>query len=314
LIFGVHAPSSHSGMRAWAIPLCTALVLAKEENRKVNTSVLYDADFEAELRLAARHTDLPGTHVAVVVPICSLCPADTTRLEAALQRWSQPQTKACIAGDSLAAREAQTFETTAAAAGCEMMFRRTDGSSHAHLLIYSDVLPPAGAADTIAARVNAAISPVLPCFRGISFVSARLAPSDNTYPRAPNLMFYKLSVHLIRLQRFHYFLILEADVTPLQPDWLSYLAAFVPPRAARFWVKGSTARGALACQACKHINGNALYHASDPEFGRLLEQLQTSQARFEEKKHSRRIGFDAALHYRMLARTTKVRVDTTHRI
>lgn len=34
-----------------------------------------------------------------------------------------------------------------------------------------------------------------------------------------------------------YFMVLEADVTPIRPNWLTLLYAHLPPQAARFWVK-----------------------------------------------------------------------------
>lgn len=269
--------------------------------RQVNTSVIHDKAFALELAGAAAHTiGNSGVHLAVVVPTCTTrCPADLARLEVALARWSEPQHLACPAA-AATGRRAGVLDAPLPllpnSSSCEISLA-ADAPFYAHLLLYMDAAAP---------ETERRIEEILAagrarrCFQAVTFLSARLAPSDNTYPRAPNLMFYKIALHLIQLQAFNYFLILEADVTPLQPNWLPALAAHLPPRSARFWVKGSTGRGTKTCQECRHINGNALYHARDPEFGRFVEKLFTSQAKFEERKHSRRIGFDSALHYSML--------------
>ena len=255
-----------------------ALAVENDElllTRHVNTSVIHDDAFEAELQIAAAHTySKTGTHLAVVVPTCTTrCPADLSRLEVALARWSEPQHLACPAAAATGSSAPPPLLPDSRA--CEISLAPSDAPFYAHLLLYMDAAAP----DT-ERRINGLLTAgrALRCFQALTFLSARLAPSDNTYPRAPNLMFYKMALHLIRLQAFHYFLILEADVTPLQPHWIPALAAHLPPRSSRFWVKGSTGRGAKTCQECRHINGNALYHARDAEFGRLIEKLFTSQA------------------------------------
>ncbi|EOD25534.1 hypothetical protein EMIHUDRAFT_115422 [Emiliania huxleyi CCMP1516] len=113
------------------------------------------------------------------------------------------------------------------------------------------------------------------CFRNLAVVTAHLAHEDDSYPRAPNVMFYQLATELLKLRAYSYWVQLETDSVPLRPRWLEYLAARIPPRTDGFWVKGSAPRH--HCSWCNleegyHINGNALYNARDEAFLAFIQR------------------------------------------
>jgi len=287
-------------------------------SRSINTSVLDDPEFAARLReISIRHS--MGTHLAVVIPTCTTqCPADVDRLEASLRRWQESQYAPCPKARTrgLSSDLTQPDDDLPSQDECETKMSSSPSSFHAHLLVYMDQysVETEHRVKSSLHIHDTAMASAMVCFQNLAFLSAQLASSDNTYPRAPNLMFFKFAIHVTRAKAFDYFFIMEADVTPLRPYWLTMMSAFLPPQASRFWVKGSTSRGTTACLDCRHINGNALYTAKDSKFGEFLEKVFRAQARYEEMKHSRHIGYDRAIHYSMLLKSDRASSQYRHEV
>lgn len=115
----------------------------------------------------------------------------------------------------------------------------------------------------------------LDAFRRVNYISANIAPEEDTYPLATSLMFFRLFNHPL-LQRSDAIMWMEPDVYPCQRNWLThlYLQAFTGPS---YWIKGSMQRAApdndgFLAQA-DHINGNALYYRNSLAFLSFLNQV-----------------------------------------
>ena len=122
------------------------------------------------------------------------------------------------------------------------------------------------------------------CFSGISAHSAGLEGERDVYKRGahgaagrygnragPNFLFHET----MRLAAAYggYVLQIELDCLPVQADWIAAVEAVIAANAGA-WVIGSVfaGRGFLDRSMSLHLNGNALYRASDPAFMVFLER------------------------------------------
>ena len=75
------------------------------------------------------------------------------------------------------------------------------------------------------------------------------------------------------------FFIMEPDVTPIRPGWLTELTRLAAGNSSNYWVLGSVARcngeyGEIRVRQDLHINGNALYRVGEPAFDEYLQKVR----------------------------------------
>ena len=238
-----------------------------------------DPRFVADVQGLARRS-LPSTRIAVVVPICVKC-GEATKLIATANRWTKASGLPCMAAAGVEYTASASSSDARLRSECEMlpssdfvprpgrMQDLANGDISADLIIYQEMeFVQRATAMRLFGRAAA-------CFRNLAVVTAHLAHEDDSYPRAPNVMFYQLATELLKLRAYSYWVQLETDSVPLRPRWLEYLAARIPPRTDGFWVKGSAPRH--HCSWCNleegyHINGNALYNARDEAFLAFIQR------------------------------------------
>lgn len=123
------------------------------------------------------------------------------------------------------------------------------------------------------------------CFSELRFENLRLSGAADVYERddtkpvgpqgrraGPNNLFFgglaKVS------ERAGHVLWMETDCTPIRAGWLDRAGELVSTGETA-WVIGSLYRGGspLGANEKRHINGNALYAAGDPEFRAFLEDV-----------------------------------------
>ena len=129
-----------------------------------------------------------------------------------------------------------------------------------------------------------ALEPASHCFGRVEFKSARLTDDDDAYPFGPSNQWYDLFLSPERpLAPYDYAFWCEHDVMPVQPGWVDSLLREVTFPSVEFFVRGSLHRGRKlddivlypdAASWVKHINGNALYKANDPEFTAMISQTR----------------------------------------
>ena len=123
------------------------------------------------------------------------------------------------------------------------------------------------------------------CFDAIRFVTLDLAGDADLYRRenhgprtsqgfraGPNNVFFA-ALDTVRTHWGHS-LYMETDCVPIRPDWLGQVNRHLQG-AEPAWVTGSIYRGAdaLGPREKRHINGNALYATSDPDFQRFVDTV-----------------------------------------
>ena len=120
------------------------------------------------------------------------------------------------------------------------------------------------------------------CFSlGWGVLLAGVPPQINTHECGACYQFFLL-FKLLK-NEFHYFYLMEPDVTPIRPGWLEKLCdelAITSP-GQDFWLKGSNQKcnryyGDIASRHDWHINGNSIYKVGDPGFEEFLANVQGS--------------------------------------
>ena len=84
-------------------------------------------------------------------------------------------------------------------------------------------------------------------------------------------------------KKFHYFYMMEPDITPIRSGWLQKLCdeLDIASPGQDFWLKGSNQKcnkyyGDIASRHDWHINGNAIYKVGDLDFEEFLANVQRS--------------------------------------
>lgn len=123
------------------------------------------------------------------------------------------------------------------------------------------------------------------CFSGFRFVSLDLSGDADIYqlneggaPGAlgrragPNNLFFGALEAVGDLPGFS--LLIEADCTPMRPDWLGALNRLLSTSDLP-WVLGSHYLGGdpLSRRDFRHLNGNAVYATGDPDFQKFVAQV-----------------------------------------
>mmetsp|Transcript_2069 Transcript_2069/g.6155 ORF Transcript_2069/g.6155 Transcript_2069/m.6155 type:complete len:211 (-) Transcript_2069:683-1315(-) len=186
------------------------------------------------------------TRLAVVIPTTT-SNADVTRLATGLLQWNEPDFAPCRAMGAAAPRA-----RLQAACGFAPGPRAPPPP---RLVFFSNIALMLSARK----RIELSLAAARQCFVGAEFLAANLTAAEDTYPRGASYMFYALFDNLAGT--VDYFFYLEPDTVPLRARWAEALAALLPPRAERFWVKGSQVRGPVPIDewVIHHANGNALY-------------------------------------------------------
>jgi hypothetical protein len=218
--------------------------------------------------LLAMVSDTP--RLAVVIPTTT-SNADVTRLAAGLVQWNDPGFTPCRAMGVAAPSLAQLQAACGFAPG-------PLAPPLPRLVFFSNIALTTSARQ----RIELSLAAAQQCFVGAEFLAANLTAVEDTYPRGASLMFYALFDNLAGT--VDYFAYLEPDTVPLRAHWAEALAALLPPRTERFWVKGSQVRGPVPIDewVTHHANGNALYAASDTAFAAAVRGARARPPRLHE--------------------------------
>lgn len=144
-------------------------------------------------------------------------------------------------------------------------------------------------------------------FAGLDFVSLDLHGERDRYERdysteigeegykaGPNNQFF-LAMRAARTYGRYSFL-METDCVPIRRGWLERLTALCRPPAA-FWIMGSAYRGIdkLDPRFARHINGNAVYAAGEPQFQEFITSFWEPRLRHAVKNEDKRLAYDCIL-------------------
>lgn len=114
------------------------------------------------------------------------------------------------------------------------------------------------------------------------------------YKAGPNNQFFKTM--RLASEYGRYVFLMETDCIPIRPGWLQRLSTIVSD-SEPFFVMGSAYRGTarLAKSFSRHINGNAIYAAGDPEFISFLDNFWEPELRKAVELADRRLAYDCVL-------------------
>ena len=114
------------------------------------------------------------------------------------------------------------------------------------------------------------------------------------YKAGPNNQFFATMDAVKEFGRYAF--LMETDCVPVRPDWLRRLERTVAA-AERFWIMGSAYRGVdqIAQKFGRHINGNAIYAAGDPEFQAFCQEYWRAGLSEMVDKADRTLAYDCAL-------------------
>jgi hypothetical protein len=194
--------------------------------------------------------------VAVVLPFIDEHVA--SRMTPVLHRWNSPSYAPCASGQPLSATA--------------MFYHPLNRSTNEAVItrIWSDLTPDARS-----------------CFSGgMRFLYGNIEHKvAMAHPDGTCAQFYALFVALRGVAET--FFIMEPDVTPIRPGWLTELVRLAEPnpttvasrRGSHFWILGSVSRcdgsyGDIRVRQDLHINGNALYRVGDPAFDEYLRRVR----------------------------------------
>ena len=216
--------------------------------------------------------------LAVVVPLTA-APGDLARLRATLHRWNAPGFAPC--------RRDGTAIPAAALVRRDCGFAPHASHESPALVFYANRLLEAGIQRHILTWLGGATT----CFQRVEFRAANITAADDGYPHGASRVFYAAHADLFADARVRHFFYSEADNLPIRAHWAEALQALAA--AERFWVKGSVVRGPVKVDewVIRHINGNALYDAHDPEFRDVVAQA----ARTPPRMHAHLDPYDLAL-------------------
>jgi hypothetical protein len=117
---------------------------------------------------------------------------------------------------------------------------------------------------------------------------------DQGYKAGPNNQFFAA---IRRIAKFgHYTFLLETDCLPIRRGWLTKLQRLVDA-GEPFWIMGSAYRGAetLGKENVRHLNGNAVYAAGDPDFQRFVTDFWEHHTWRLVREKDKRLAYDCIL-------------------
>ena len=116
------------------------------------------------------------------------------------------------------------------------------------------------------------------CFSKVYFLSANIPADLDYYGDGTIIMFYKLLRNQFIQESYSYIFFMEADVWPIQSNWLSALWHHTQG-VESFWMKGGIIRTkeflSRGWGPDYHINGNSLYKTNNTCFLNFLRRVQT---------------------------------------
>lgn len=117
---------------------------------------------------------------------------------------------------------------------------------------------------------------------------------DEGYKAGPNNQF--LLAMRTAAEYGRYCFLMETDCAPVRRGWLERLTALCS-HPASFWIMGSAYRGVdkLDPRFARHINGNAVYAAGDPEFQQFITDFWEPRLRHAVKSEDKRLAYDCIL-------------------
>ena len=117
---------------------------------------------------------------------------------------------------------------------------------------------------------------------------------DHGYKSGPNNQFFAGIRRIAKYGRYTF--LMETDCLPIRRGWLTRLQRLVD-MSEPFWIMGSAYRGVtrLSNDFVKHVNGNAVYAAGDPEFLRFVTDFWEHHTRRLVRDKDRRLAYDCIL-------------------
>ena len=117
---------------------------------------------------------------------------------------------------------------------------------------------------------------------------------DAGYKAGPNNQFFQ-SIRRVGKYGYYAFL-METDCVPVRRGWLSRLLDIVQDTQP-FWIMGSAYRGVqnLSKDFVRHLNGNSIYAAGDPEFQTFLTDFWEHNTWRLIQQQDKRLAYDCIL-------------------
>lgn len=130
------------------------------------------------------------------------------------------------------------------------------------------------------------------------------------YKAGPNNLFF--GAMAVTSSLGHYTFQMESDAIPIRAGWLDELNRLVNA-APPFFVMGSAYRGVepIAAKFRRHLNGNAVYAAGDPEFQTFLEKYWKPELEARIKNNDRRLAYDCLIE-ELLSSETATEASDKH--
>ncbi|KAK4530164.1 hypothetical protein CCYA_CCYA03G1021 [Cyanidiococcus yangmingshanensis] len=115
------------------------------------------------------------------------------------------------------------------------------------------------------------------CFRTIRWVEANVDPEADVHPDGTCYQFYNMFSDPRFRNHYRFVFLMEPDVHPIRAYWLDSITQMLLQGTAsdHFWIRGSTSKcpGRYAFNDY-HVNGNAIYNISSPEFRGFIAKVQ----------------------------------------
>ena len=117
---------------------------------------------------------------------------------------------------------------------------------------------------------------------------------DHGYKAGPNYQFFAAIRRIAKYGRYTF--LMECDCLPIRRGWLTRLQQLVNT-AEPFWVMGSAYRGShkLSKDYVRHLNGNAIYAAGDPEFQNFVTDFWEYHTWRLVRDKDKRLAYDCIL-------------------
>lgn len=117
---------------------------------------------------------------------------------------------------------------------------------------------------------------------------------DQGYKAGPNNQFFSAIRRIAKYGRYTF--LMETDCLPIRRGWLTRLQELVDA-SEPFWIMGSAYRGQqkLSKDFVRHLNGNAVYAAGDPEFQKFVTEFWEHHTWRLVRDKDKRLAYDCIL-------------------
>ncbi|MBK1724678.1 glycosyltransferase family protein [Thiocystis violacea] len=117
---------------------------------------------------------------------------------------------------------------------------------------------------------------------------------DHGYKAGPNNQFFSAIRRIAKYGRYTF--LMETDCLPIRRGWLTRLQRLVDT-SEPFWIMGSAYRGLekLGKDYVRHLNGNAVYAAGDPDFQTFLTEFWEHHTWRLVRDKDKRLAYDCIL-------------------